>query len=91
MATVNPNPTAFPLLQGVPGDVITRFVHDGKGWEPHIQRLIARIVPTGATVVDVGANIGVHTVALAAAVGPTGTVYAWTHCWRTQTRAQWRS
>jgi FkbM family methyltransferase len=67
---------AFPLLKGVPGDVLTRFVHDGKGWEPHIQQLIAAIVSAGATVVDVGANIGVHTVALARAVGPDGVVLA---------------
>ena len=75
MAAVDP-PTSFPLLEGVPGDIITRFVHDGKGWEPHIQRLIACVVPKGAIVVDVGANIGVHTVALADAVGSTGIVYA---------------
>ncbi len=66
----------FPILKGVPGDVITGFVESSHGWEPHIQRLIAAVVPEGSLAVDVGANIGVHTVALAHAVGEKGTVVA---------------
>ncbi|MBN1425999.1 FkbM family methyltransferase [Candidatus Fermentibacteria bacterium] len=38
--------------------------------------LLGRIAEDGAVVVDVGACIGTHTIPLARAVGPTGTVYA---------------
>lgn len=37
---------------------------------------IAALVRPGATCIDVGAEYGVYTVAMAAAVGPTGTVHA---------------
>jgi FkbM family methyltransferase len=39
-------------------------------------RAIADLVPTGGTCVDVGAGYGLYTVAMAAAVGPRGTVHA---------------
>src|ERR1043166_6217492 len=38
--------------------------------------LFGRLIEPGMTVLDVGANIGVHTLDLAAAVGPTGAVIA---------------
>ncbi len=38
--------------------------------------LFEQIVRPGDTVLDIGANIGAHTVVLANRVGPTGTVYA---------------
>src|SRR5206468_7066765 len=40
------------------------------------RRLIAREVKPGMVAVDVGANLGVHTLALARAVGPAGRVHA---------------
>ncbi len=40
------------------------------------RRLIAREVKPGMVAVDVGANLGVHTLALARAVGPAGCVHA---------------
>jgi len=39
-------------------------------------RAIAELVPTGGTCVDVGAGYGLYTMAMAAAVGPHGTVHA---------------
>lgn len=39
-------------------------------------RLFAKLVSPGDTVLDVGANIGAHTIPLAHQVGPTGKVYA---------------
>lgn len=38
--------------------------------------LMEKFVPKGGVVVDVGANIGTHTVALSSMVGPEGEVYA---------------
>src|SRR5206468_941885 len=40
------------------------------------RRLIVRAVKPGMVAVDVGANLGVHTLALARAVGPAGRVHA---------------
>jgi FkbM family methyltransferase len=64
------------MLSGEPGDVITRFANDGTGWEPHIKAMIHTIVPPGSTCVDVGANLGMHTLAMSAATGPGGHVIA---------------
>jgi FkbM family methyltransferase len=45
-------------------------------WEPEVQTVIRRVVRPGDTVVDVGANEGLHTVLLSTLVGPEGTVYS---------------
>lgn len=47
-----------------------------EGYEPHVTRRILECCQPGATVLDVGANIGWYTVNCAAAVGPTGRVVA---------------
>ena len=45
-------------------------------WEPHITKLIQEALEPGMNVLDVGANLGYYTTLAAAAVGPTGTVWA---------------
>lgn len=45
-------------------------------FEPHIRTLIRRYLRPGMVAVDVGANIGLHTLQMARAVGPQGRVYA---------------
>src|SRR5687768_8794135 len=45
-------------------------------YEPEVQRTLRRFVRPGDTVVDVGANMGIHTMLLADAVGPNGRVHA---------------
>ena len=45
-------------------------------YETHIERVIAAVLRPGDTVIDVGANVGYHTLAIAAAVGPDGQVHA---------------
>jgi FkbM family methyltransferase len=47
-----------------------------KTWEPHIVRTLTGALREGATLVDIGANVGVMAFAGAKAVGPTGTVIA---------------
>ena len=44
--------------------------------DPAERELIKKIVRKGDTVIDVGANIGIHTVIMAKCVGETGHVYA---------------
>lgn len=46
-------------------------------FEPATARALARESRPGATIVDVGANIGAHTLPLAARVGPAGLVLAY--------------
>lgn len=46
------------------------------GWEPATIALLKRHTSQGDTVIEVGANVGAHTLLLAKLVGPSGTVYA---------------
>jgi FkbM family methyltransferase len=52
------------------------FLAEGKIWEPATARLLDLVVKKGMTFVDVGANIGTHTLHGARIVGPTGSVIA---------------
>lgn len=45
-------------------------------WEPHETRLLFDLVKPGQVAVDVGANIGYHSMLLGALVGPGGRVYS---------------
>ncbi|MGK7861078.1 FkbM family methyltransferase [Falsiroseomonas sp. E2-1-a4] len=45
-------------------------------WERHVERLLRRLLKPGAQVVEVGASMGYHTLAMAQAVGATGHVHA---------------
>lgn len=46
------------------------------GLEPGVRRVLQALARPGGAAADVGANIGLHTLALARAVGPQGRVYA---------------
>jgi hypothetical protein len=56
--------TVFAVLRGLNGD-----------WEPHIRRFLERTVQTNWVCVDIGANIGTHTLAMAS-MATEGTVVA---------------
>lgn len=45
-------------------------------WEPHVEATILRSLRPGDTAIDVGANVGYHTLAMAAAIGSSGQLYA---------------
>lgn len=55
---------------------LTRSLFFEGEYEPVFQRLAERIVSGGTTCVDVGANIGVHTLHLSRLVGTSGRVFA---------------
>lgn len=45
-------------------------------WETEVERLLRRLLRPGQTVVEVGANIGYHTLAMAEVIGPEGRLHA---------------
>jgi len=55
--------------------LIATLVDSGE-MEPGTRVVIERLLQAGQCFVDVGANIGLHTIAAARRVGPTGTVFA---------------
>jgi FkbM family methyltransferase len=56
-------------------DLTPRILFDGS-WEPHVEETIRRLARPGDTVIDLGANVGYHTIVLGTAVGPQGKVFA---------------
>lgn len=67
------DPTSY-LALGSPASARVRF--DPDRYEPEIEYLIETLVGPGDVVLDIGANVGLHTVALARRVGAKGQVYA---------------
>jgi FkbM family methyltransferase len=49
-------------------------------WEPHITSFFKSFIKPGMTVVDIGANIGAHTLIMSKLVGPEGKVIAFEPC-----------
>lgn len=45
-------------------------------WEPHVAALLRRLLRPGDHVVEGGANVGAHTIAMADWIGPTGRLHA---------------
>ncbi len=67
-------PSGTYLATGSHTSEIVRF--DPTAYEPEIGYLIKSLITPGDVVLDIGANVGLHTVAFARAVGPQGHVYA---------------
>ncbi len=56
--------------------ILARALYLRGEWEPELQRLLRAMDLRGSVCLDIGANIGVHTLALSRLVGPAGRVYA---------------
>ena len=63
-------------------DMIKQVIVMGYAWERHLLELFETHVEPGSVVVEVGAHIGSHTIALARLVGPRGRVYAFEPQWK---------
>jgi FkbM family methyltransferase len=55
---------------------VTQWVRSQGVWEADVMKLLAGTLRQGDVFVDVGANVGFHTVLAAQLVGPTGKVFA---------------
>jgi FkbM family methyltransferase len=56
--------------------LLTPFIRTHGVWEADVMKLMTRKLRPGDVVVDVGANVGFHTVLASRLVGPAGRVYA---------------
>lgn len=65
-----------PMLLNSNDIYISAGIHETGAWSPEETDLLARLVAPGQTVLDVGANMGSHTLAFCNFVGPTGRVHA---------------
>lgn len=45
-------------------------------WEPDVEAVVCRLLKPGDTAVEVGANIGYHTLAMSERIGPAGKLHA---------------
>jgi FkbM family methyltransferase len=69
--------TAIGTLWFDDGDArLTPWIRSQGVWEADLMKLLARMLRPGAVFVDVGANVGFHTVLAAQLVGPAGKVFA---------------
>ncbi|MGQ0464248.1 MAG: FkbM family methyltransferase [Sporichthyaceae bacterium] len=64
------------LMTGNTSDLIQRYLYLFGVWEPALTTWLRENLTPGATVVDVGANIGYFTTLSASLVGPSGNVVA---------------
>ena len=65
------------MIYLAPSDVdLTPGILQSGTFEPHVENTIMRFVKPGATVVDLGSNVGYHTLAIASTVGDHGQVHA---------------
>jgi FkbM family methyltransferase len=64
----------FPVRVDLRDTVIARTLYTDGAYEQELQRLIEALDLRGAVAIDVGANLGLHSLILSRAVGPTGRV-----------------
>jgi FkbM family methyltransferase len=56
-------------------DLTPSIIRNGE-WEPNVERAIIKCLRPGDIAVDIGANVGYHTLAMATAVGSGGQIHA---------------
>ena len=66
----------FRLTVDLHDRMLGRMLYLGGDHEPELRALMRRLALAGGVCVDVGANVGLHTVAMSRLVGPGGRVFA---------------
>ena len=66
----------FGMLIYNKNDYIGQFIRDNGEWESHAINLWKNFLSPGMTALDIGANIGSHTLAISRLVGDEGKVFA---------------
>ncbi len=66
----------MPMILSTADQVISKAIFATGEWEPAELGILRHFLKPGMTAVDVGANIGVHSLTMAKAVGPQGTVHS---------------
>ena len=69
-----------PILVNPNDEYISRSIMAMGEWEPHIRTILSKFVKPGMHVMDIGANIGTHTLLISKLVGDDGKVYAFEPC-----------
>ena len=65
------------IIYLAPGDNdLTPWITLYGEWEPHVENTILDMLRPGDTVIDIGANVGYHTLAMANGVGSGGQIHA---------------
>jgi FkbM family methyltransferase len=57
-------------------DLTPNVIRSGRH-EPHVERMIVASINVGDAAIDIGCNVGYHTLAIAQAVGQSGSVFAY--------------
>jgi FkbM family methyltransferase len=55
---------------------VMSYIYEHKTWEPHISRLVRKLLKQGDNFIDIGANLGYYILLSAHLVGPKGRVIA---------------
>ena len=77
LAKTKDNMHMFVNLQD---EYISRCILANGEWEPHIRHIFGMLVKPGDVVLDIGANIGTHTLFLSKLTGETGKLIAFEPC-----------
>lgn len=73
---IHTRPDQTKFLIDNPNDCIKSYLSRDLPWEKHVQDNIQKYTKPGSIVIDIGAHIGSHTIALSKAVGKEGIVIA---------------
>jgi FkbM family methyltransferase len=71
------NGFSFFVEKGTAVDGIKKIISRGEVWEGYFLELMAKHIRPGSAVIDAGAYIGTHALAMARLVGPLGRVFAY--------------
>jgi FkbM family methyltransferase len=66
----------FPMALDLGDRSVSTAIRDSRAYEPHVTAVIKDLCKPGMTAVDIGANIGFHTMVFSRAVGDAGSVIA---------------